>query len=158
MQVNSAYTAYSLPIETRYNNDIKAEKSEKTASTNQDTVSISLEARARADQDQSLTPNNKTDPVNNYSNGSIAASKEMTFMEKVKQALMDQRTGLDREKIEEIEEAMEIIMNDPSIPAEQKAEMLQKLEEEIKAEFEKAAEKMAEQVKKEAIQPTEHLE
>ena len=146
MQVHSAYTAYSLPIETRYNNDIKTEINNKSPRSNQDTVSISLEAREIAAQDASLSLNNEAEPLAKYRTHN--ENKEMSFMDKVKQALMDQRIGIDREKIEEIEEKMKAIIDDKSIPAEQKSEMLYKLEEMKKAELEKAAKRITEQINK----------
>jgi hypothetical protein len=99
--------------------------------------------------------NFEIDPMDKYRYGDMGATKNMSFMQQVQQALMDQKIGLDREKIEEIEEKMEEIINDKDMPADQKAEMLQQLNEERKAEFEKAAKNMTELSKKQALQPNE---
>lgn len=156
VQISSSYTAYSLPSEKSYHKEVKAEQSDKTAAS-QDTVSISTEARKLANGDSPIEPNFASEGLDKYRNGYGygKTNENMNFMEKVEQALMDRRTGLDREKIDEINEKMEEIINDKSIPAEQKAGMLEKLEEEKQQELDKAAEKTAEQAKKEAGQPKE---
>jgi hypothetical protein len=154
VQINSSYTAYSLPSEKSYHKEVKAEQGNKTP-VSQDTVSISIEAIKLANGDSPIDPNFASEGLDKYRNGYGygKTNDNMNFMEKVEQALMDRRTGIDREKIDEINEKMEEIMNDKSIPAEKKADMLEKLEEEKQQELEKAADKTAEQAKKEAEQP-----
>lgn len=115
-----------------------------------DTVSISFEAQQRSVLDTAdLKMPDFGDPLDKYRYGDINTYENMSFLEKANQALLDKRTGLDREKIEEINEKMEAIINDDSIPDEQKQELLTQLAKEKEEEFKKAADKMTDQAKSE---------
>jgi len=111
----------------------------------QDTVSISLQARERANVDTQETKHKSEGNINTLKYGDLNTYDNMTFLDKAQQAILDKRTGLDREKIEEINDKMETIINDKSISPEQKAEQLEALSKEKEAEYEKAAERTEEQ-------------
>ena len=112
-----------------------------------DTVTISYQAQQKiADEQLAVT---STDPLNQYRYGDLTTYDNLSFLEKVNPTLLDQRTGLDREKIEEINDKMEAIINDDSIPAEEKEELLKQLAVEKEEEYNKAAEKMTDQAKSE---------
>ncbi len=112
----------------------------------QDKVSISVQARERA---LINTQSEHEGSRNALKYGDLNTYDNMTFIEKAHQAILDKRTGLDREKVEEINDKMEAIINDKSIPAEEKADLLENLAKEKEAEYKKAAEQTEEQAKSE---------
>lgn len=114
-----------------------------------DKVSISFQARERALTDTQKTQSEQEGNMNALKYGDLNTYDNMTFIEKAHQAILDKRTGLDREKIEEINDKMEAILNDKSIPAEEKANLLENLAKEKEAEYKKAAEQTEEQTKSE---------
>jgi len=115
----------------------------------QDKVSISLQARERVLIDTQKTQSEQEGNMNALKYGDLNTYDNMTFIEKAHQAILDKRTGLDREKIEEINDKMEAILNDKSIPAEEKANLLENLAKEKEAEYKKAAEQTEKQAKSE---------
>jgi len=114
-----------------------------------DKVSISLQARERVLIDTQKTQSEQEGNMNALKYGDLNTYDNMTFIEKAHQAILDKRTGLDREKIEEINDKMEAILNDKSIPAEEKANLLENLAKEKEAEYKKAAEQTEKQAKSE---------
>ena len=127
-------------------NEQSAAEHNKNVSNNADTVSISVEARAAAEKDNTSTYESKGN-IYTLKYGDLNAYENMTFMEKAYQSVIDNRTGLDREKVEEINEKMEAIINDKSIPAEEKAQLLESLAKAKEALYKKAAELTEEQAK-----------
>lgn len=113
----------------------------------QDKVSISLQARERALIDTQKPQSEQEGNMNALKYGDLNTYDNMTFIEKAHQAIMDKRTGLDREKIEEINDKMEAIINDKSIPEDVKKNLLENLAKEKEAEYKKAAERTEEQTK-----------
>lgn len=61
----------------------------------------------------------------------------------IMQLLLDARLGIDREKLEEIEEKIALILNDPNLSDELKQEMIESLEEQKEAILERAKKFMA---------------
>lgn len=122
-------------------------KSEHQANT-KDTVSISWQARELAAQEQ--TSEKTSDSIYALKYGQLDTYDNMSVLEKAQQALIDKRIGLDREKIEEINDKMEAIINDETISDEEKESLLAALAEEKEAEYEKAAKRTEEQAKLES--------
>lgn len=118
-----------------------------------DTVSISIEARERAANSSLAPQTTSSESMNTLKYGDLNTYENMSFMEKVNQSIQDRRAGIDREEIEEINQKMEDIINDKTIPAEQKAQMLEQLNKEKQNLFEEAAEITAEHAKNEGLQP-----
>ncbi|WDE03496.1 hypothetical protein SG34_019140 [Thalassomonas viridans] len=113
-----------------------------------DSLTISPAARAAA-QGKS----HETDPVDRYqalaSNQAVARSREATepakvsredFMKAAIQGTVDQRLGLDREKLQELEAKMKQVAENDDLTAEQKAEQLAALQQQIDEITQKAAE------------------
>lgn len=59
------------------------------------------------------------------------------------QLILDARLGIDRKKLDEIEEKIALILDDPNMPDELKQELIQALEEEKEAVLERAKKLMA---------------
>lgn len=141
-------------------NPINAEPQAKRTTTS-DSVSISFQAYSRLQSDQQdessgNTHQNKGD-INRLKYGDLDSYENLNFMEKVRQAMIDKRMGLDREKVEEINEKMEIIIKDESIPAEEKEQLLKQLAKAKDAEYEKAAKRTEEQAKSAASNKQNHV-
>ncbi|WDE00939.1 hypothetical protein [Thalassomonas actiniarum] len=92
------------------------------------------------------------DPVDRYqalaSNQAVERSRQAMapakvsredFMEKAIQGTLDQRTGVDREKLEELEEQMQKVAANKNLTDEQKAEQLAALQQQIDEITEEAA-------------------
>lgn len=152
MEINSLYSPYSTINTTKYGNEQKIEHSTPSTTTN-DTVSISIEARERAANSSPTHSTSSSETMNTLKYGDLNTYENMSFMEKVNQSVQDRRAGIDREEIEEINQKMEDIINDKTIPADQKAEMLEQLNKEKQNLFEKAAEITAEHARDEGLQP-----
>lgn len=122
---------------------------EQTLSNNdyQDKVSISIQAREQADMEKQVTLNKDEGNLYTLKYGDLNAYDNMTMLEKARQVILDKRMGLDREKIEEINDKMEAIINDESIPDDIKDKLLENLSKEKEAEYKKAAERTEEQEK-----------
>jgi uncharacterized protein (UPF0147 family) len=113
----------------------------------QDKVSISVQARERALVNTQKTQSEHEGNINALKYGDLNTYDNMTYIEKAHQAILDKRMGLDREKIEEINDKMEAIINDKSIPEDVKKNLLENLAKEKEAEYKKAAERTEEQTK-----------
>jgi hypothetical protein len=122
---------------------------EKTNSDNKykDKVSISIEARELSLLNAQTSQNKSEENLNALKYGDLNTYDNMTFIEKAHQAILDKRMGLDREKVEEINDKMEAIINDKSIPDDMKSNLLENLAIEKEAEYKKAAERTEEQAK-----------
>lgn len=84
------------------------------------------------------------------SNEEKPAEPESVTRSEMMQILLDKKLGIDRDKIEELEEEIEVIVNDPNLSPEQKQEMIFKLEKKIEALLEAARERMVEEEKRKA--------
>ncbi|WDE13689.1 hypothetical protein [Thalassomonas haliotis] len=113
-----------------------------------DSVTISPAASAAA-----RGQTHQQDPVDRYqalaSNQAIERSRQAMspakvsredFMDKAIQGTLDQRVGLDREKLQELEEQMQKVTANENLTDEQKAEQLAALQQQIDEITEKAAE------------------
>ncbi|MDC8829850.1 hypothetical protein [Alteromonas gilva] len=75
-----------------------------------------------------------------------------SLLNEVHQLILAARLGIDRQKIKELEKEMEAVRNDTTLSAEQKAEKLQALQQEIEQLIEKARERAVEEEKRKATQ------
>jgi hypothetical protein len=73
---------------------------------------------------------------------SSSFSEKLT-LQTVMQKILDQRLGIDRERLDEIEEEIKTIMNDPNLSDEEKKLMVDALNDEKKAIMEKQAKEFA---------------
>ena len=117
-----------------------------------DKVSISIQAyqQLASAADHDVAQQNNGD-INKLKYGDLNAYENLGFMEKVRQAMMDRRMGLDREKVEEINEKMDIIIKDETIPPEEKEQLLKQLAKAKDAEYEKAAQLTEQQAESAAV-------
>lgn len=67
------------------------------------------------------------------------------FLSDAMKSMVENRLGVDKEKIEEIEAMIEEVAKDESLSAEEKEERIADLQEMLEEEYEKAAEKQAKQ-------------
>ncbi len=80
--------------------------------------------------------------------GNSDADKSVNSMqESINQLILDARIGLDREKLEEIEQKIKEVENNPNLSAKEKEQLLQALQAEKDELIEKAAQRMKEQEK-----------
>ncbi|WP_147302716.1 hypothetical protein [Thalassotalea euphylliae] len=121
-------------------------------STARDRVSISIQAYRQLEStaDHDAAQQNNGD-INRLKYGDLNTYENLSFMEKVQQAMMDKRMGLDREKVEEINEKMDIIIKDETIPPEEKEQLLKQLAKAKDAEYEKAAQLTEQQAESAAV-------
>lgn len=153
MEINSLYSTTLTTNSKLYRKD--EDKIGITSPIASDTLSISIQARELAANAQDSDGALSSDLMNKYKYGDVNTYDNMSFIEKAKQAILDKRVGLDREKVEEINQKMEDIMNDKTIPAEEKAEMLEQLDEEKQKIFEDAAKRTGEDAKNDDKQTDE---
>lgn len=152
MQINTNYTAF-------YQVEKKLITSERMASSDESTkyvdkVSISAQAYQAFNEEQ-LNNDYKPGEVmavadNRDRNYSTVIREE--FLQKINQSILDQRTGIDREKLEELEAKMKEIADNPNLSEKQKEEMLAALEEERMALIEEAAKRREEAERREEFQ------
>lgn len=108
----------------------------------QDTVTLSQQAIALMNGDGSNMNNEETAPTyvrpetassllaqNNTVTTDVEKTEKDTRFEEIMQILLDQRTGIDRKKLEEIDAMIEEVANNESLSPEEKAEMIEKFEE-----------------------------
>lgn len=69
------------------------------------------------------------------------------------QKIVDHRLGIDRERLDEIEEEMAAIAKDPNLSVEEKTQMIAALEEEKQGIIEKQIKQLLQQEKEKAQQP-----
>ncbi|WP_448248395.1 hypothetical protein [Thalassotalea agariperforans] len=117
----------------------------------QDSVSISVQARQREHITTQTVQDKNEENLYTLKYGDLNTYDNMTFLEKAHQAIMDNRMGLDRDKIEEINDKMEAIINDNAIPEDVKMNLLENLAKEKQAEYKKAADQTEEQAKLEDV-------
>ncbi|MGR3970142.1 hypothetical protein [Shewanella sp. 1180_01] len=121
----------------------------------QDTVTLSSAAKRGQETKESQTANtyeqlapgksaqySNNDAVNKGAAPSDVKNKlesdNSNFLQDAMQAILDKRSGIDREKLKELEAKMEEIANDENLSPEQKAEqlkLLQQQKEELLKEF-----------------------
>ncbi|MBV1908198.1 MAG: hypothetical protein KUG78_02695 [Kangiellaceae bacterium] len=85
-----------------------------------------------------------------YRRDAVDSSKS-DFMVAVEQALRDNMLGIDREKIEEIEEQMEVVKADNSLTNEEKTKKLDDLQQQIDSIIEAAVERTKEKLTEESL-------
>ena len=151
MQINT----YSQVYSTAQNNSTSvkqtvAEPQEIVSSGTDDTVSISLEARQYLAH-ENLTYSPTQSVITQLRYGNSNTYEDMSLLEKANQAILDSRIGLDREKIEDINQKMEDIIDSPNMSNEEKSQLLSQLEQEKEVEYEKVTERVKEQAKSELI-------
>jgi len=151
MQINT----YSQVYSTAQNNSTSvkqtvAEPQEIVSSGTDDTVSISLEARQYLAH-ENLTYSPTQSVITQLRYGNSNTYEDMSLLEKANQAILDSRIGLDREKIEDINQKMEDIIDSPNMSNEEKSHLLSQLEQEKEVEYEKVTERVKEQAKSELI-------
>ena len=151
MQINT----YSQVYSTAQNNSTSvkqtvAEPQEIISSGTDDTVSISLEARQYLAH-ENLTYSPTQSVITQLRYGNSNTYEDMSLLEKANQAILDSRIGLDREKIEDINQKMEDIIDSPNMSNEEKSHLLSQLEQEKEVEYEKVTERVKEQAKSELI-------
>ena len=122
-----------------------------------DTVSISSRAYQAFEKEQlarEYKPGEVMEVVDNRSRNYQAVSRE-EFLKNITQGILDQRTGIDREKLNELEAKMAEIADNPNLTEKQKEEMLAALEEERLALLEEAAKRREEAERREEFQNDE---
>jgi hypothetical protein len=111
-----------------------------------DSVSISTQGYAAfsAEQLNKVYQAGEVMQVNDNRNKNYQAVNLGEFMKNVNQRLLDQRTGVDRDKLNEINALMEEIADNPNLSDKEKEQLLAALEEERMALFKEANERMIE--------------
>ncbi|BFL82979.1 hypothetical protein LFREDSHE_14290 [Shewanella baltica] len=97
----------------------------------QDTVTLSSSAPvATADTYSHLAPNAKQGYTGNVQAiaGTPESDKSTDKLAEAMQTILDKRTGIDREKLKQLEAEMEKIANDESLSEEEKAKQLELLQ------------------------------
>lgn len=82
---------------------------------------------------------------------------------KMMQLLLDARMGIDREKLEEIEEKIQTVVNNADLSGEQKQQLIKALQQQKEVIFEEAQRRTVENEKRKSLLPNninllEHLE
>lgn len=108
----------------------------------QDTVTLSQQAKALMNGDNNEASQEEIAPTyvrpqtassllaqNDTSTTDVRGSEKATRFEQMMQNILDQRTGIDREKLEEINAMIEEIANDESLTPEEKTKIIEQLEE-----------------------------
>jgi len=75
----------------------------------------------------------------------LAGVDTTNFLSDAMKTMVENRLGVDKEKIEEIEAMMEEVAKDESLSAQEKEKRIEGLQEMLEKEYEKAAEKQANQ-------------
>ena len=78
-------------------------------------------------------------------------SQKTDFMKAVEQAMRDNMLGIDREKIEELEQEMEAIKNNPTLSADEKSRKLEDIQQQIDSIIKAAVERTKEKLSKESL-------
>ncbi|MCU7978005.1 hypothetical protein L5M43_22610 [Shewanella sp. SW36] len=102
-----------------------------TSSISQDTVTLSSAASVTtADTYSHLAPNAKQGYTGNVQAiaGTPETDKSINRLDKAMQAILDNRTGVDRDKINKIDEEMAKVAADENLSEEQKAKQLELLQ------------------------------
>lgn len=86
----------------------------------------------------SATNSNYAQTTNTTNDDAEAETPEVIRSKEVMQLIIDARLGIDREKLERLEEEIQRIANDPDIPDELKQQLIQSLQEQKEAILEQA--------------------
>lgn len=122
------------------------------------------EKSAQADRPttQAQTPAVQHSPVSTIQNQVVEENKDILSSEKrltqLNQLILDARMGIDRRKIDELEQKMEAIRNDPDLTLEEKRQKLQALQSEIERLLEEARKRAVEEEKRKAAAGVQRLQ
>ncbi|MEP1447421.1 MAG: hypothetical protein ABJK37_15060 [Paraglaciecola sp.] len=94
---------------------------------------------------------NTTDKVND--DNQPTANESNTIYSNMMQLLLDARMGIDREKLQEIEEKIQKIENNPDLSGKQKQQLIKALQQQKEAIFEEAQRRTVENEKRQALLP-----
>lgn len=111
-------------------------------------------AQAHKPENQAQTPAAQHSPASTGKNQANEENKDIPSSEErltqLNQLILDARMGIDRRKIDELEQKMEAVRNDPDLTLEEKQEKLQALQSEIERLLEEARKRAVEEEKRKA--------